>query len=75
MLTMQEHIEREWLNARFHLLEIAAILDRIEQSGGAAAASDPAWGRIANMLNTIQHPDRPAERAGQILMELGDRPA
>ena len=47
MLNASQHSQREWLNARCHILEIAAILDRIDVAG---ASDDPAVRRMADLL-------------------------
>ena len=70
MLTLAQHSQREWLNARCHILELAAILDRLDQAGGAAAAQDPVYRKIQNLLQLVQRTDPPAGRATAILNAL-----
>ena len=70
MLNAQQHIEREWLNARCHILELAAILDRIDRAGGSAVATDPTYQQIQTMLHIVQSPATNAERTAVILKEL-----
>ena len=69
MLTAGQHIQREWLNARCHILEIAAILDRIDAAGGA---DDPTVGRIRELIRIVQQPAEPGQRAREILTRLSD---
>lgn len=69
MLTASQHIQREWLNARCHILEIAAILDRIDVAGGS---DDPAVRRMADLLRIVQQPAEPGQRAREILTRLSD---
>jgi hypothetical protein len=71
MLTAQQHLQREWLNARCHILEIAAILDRIDRAGGAAVATDPVYQQIQAILRTVGSPPVLAERTSSILEQLG----
>jgi hypothetical protein len=70
MLTAQDHLRREWLNARSHALEIAAILDRIDRAGGPAIAADPDYRRIQEILDLLRRPPVPGERAASILEKL-----
>ena len=56
MLTASQHSQREWLNARCHILELAAILDRLDRAGGAAAAADPTYRQIQALLGLVQGP-------------------
>lgn len=70
MLTAQQHIQREWLNARCHVLELAAILDRIDRAGGSSIATDPTYQQIQSMLRIVQNPPAIAERTASILGEL-----
>lgn len=72
MLTAEQHIQREWLNARCHILEVAAILDRIEQSGGAELAADGRLLCLADLLRIVQQPTERAQRAREILARLSE---
>lgn len=69
MLTAQQHIQREWLNARCHILEVAAILDRIDRAGDAAAA-DPTCRQIRDLLQIVQSPPANTPRTPAILAAL-----
>lgn len=72
MLTAAEHLQREWLNARCHLLELAAILDRVDQAGGAAVRQDPTYQRIQTLLQLVQTPPVGAPRTTALLGALSD---
>ena len=72
MLNASQHSQREWLNARCHILEVAAILDRIEHAGGPAAADDAAVQRIGRLLRIVQQPAERGERAREILAALSE---
>jgi hypothetical protein len=72
MLTVQQHVGREWLNARCHLLELAAILDRIDRSGGPDAAADPVHRRLQALLRIVVEPPAGGDRTTAILKELSD---
>lgn len=70
MLTLSQHSQREWLNARCHILELAAILDRLDRAGGPAAAQDPSYRKIQDLLQLVQRPGQPGGRATAILNAL-----
>lgn len=70
MLTAEQHIQREWLNARCHILELAAILDRIDRAGGPAIAADPTYRQIQAMLQIVTAPATPADRTTALLNAL-----
>jgi hypothetical protein len=70
MLTATQHSQREWLNARCHILELAAVLDRMDQAGGPAAAQDPVYRKIQELLHIVQRPEPMAGRATAILNAL-----
>lgn len=72
MLTATQHTQREWLNARFHLLEVAGILDRIEKSGGTEVSADPTVQRIAQLLRIVQKPAERGFRAREVLTSLSE---
>lgn len=72
MLTAAQHIQREWLNARCHVLELAAILDRIEAAGGPEVAQDPVVRRLAGLLRIVQSPAERGQRAREILGALSE---
>lgn len=74
MLTAQQHLQREWLNARFHALELAAILDRVDRAD-AQAAGDPKYRQILDLVSLLQSPPAHGSRTSAMLAALGDRPA
>lgn len=50
-LPAAEALDKYFLDARSRLLDLAAILDRVDRgAGGAAAAADPRAGRIREAL-------------------------
>ena len=67
--TGRELLNMYYLEARSHLLETAAILDRIERApGGREAMEDP---RMKSLLNTCEILTKEkANRAEQFLMAL-----
>ena len=67
--TARELLNMYYLEARSHLLETAAILDRIERApGGREAMEDP---RMKSLLNTCEILTKEkANRAEQFLMAL-----
>lgn len=70
MLTVAQHSQREWLNARCHILELAAILDRLDHAGGPAAAADPVYRKVLDLVQLVQRADPPAGRTTAILNAL-----
>lgn len=72
MLTASQHIQREWLNARCHILEVAAILDRIDQAGGPEIAENPTVRRLGDLLRIVQQPAERGQRAREILAALSE---
>ena len=58
MLTVAQHSQREWLNARCHILELAAILDRLDHAGGPAAAADPVYRKVRIWCSSCSAPTR-----------------
>ena len=70
MLTLAQHSQREWLNARCHILELAAILDRMDHAGGPAASADPVYRKILDLVQLVQRADPPAGRTTAILNAL-----
>ena len=64
--TPQEVFESEFLGVRARILEIAAVLDRMNRAGGPLD-DDPRWPQLAESLNVLQgeQPDR-AERVQMI---------
>lgn len=72
MLTATQHSQREWLNARCQILEVAAILDRIEVADEADPAGTAAVKRIGEMLRIVQRPAERGQRAREILALLSE---
>lgn len=54
-LTAADALEKYFLDARCRLLDLAAILDRIERGTGSATA-DPRLARIREALSTLLGP-------------------
>ena len=72
MLTASQHSHREWLNARCQILEIAAILDRIEAAGASDSAELATVKRIGELLRIVQQPAERGQRAREILALLSE---
>lgn len=64
-------LDRVYLEVRAKLLEVAACLDRIERSDGAAAAqADPRWTQLMRGIEILTHGR--SDRAEQIQMLFSD---
>ncbi|MEX0867358.1 MAG: hypothetical protein WD030_08360 [Pirellulales bacterium] len=63
-LTAEEILDREYLQIRAWLLQVAAAFDRIDRAGGDVAA-DPRLGQFSQALEVLAGADRP-KRAEEI---------
>ena len=60
--TVRDVLDQEYLVARAKILELAAILDRLDRANGAAA-EDPRYGLLRRGMELLQQPeDGRAER-------------
>lgn len=74
MLNFESIVTREWLQGRYHLLEIAAMLDRMDIAAkreGLNAQNDQRVQKLRNALSLITQ-THDATRAERILMMLCD---
>lgn len=74
MLNFDSIVTREWLQGRYHLLEIAAMLDRMDQAAkreGLCAEKDQRVEQLRNALNIIAQ-TQDGSRAERILMMFCD---
>lgn len=72
MLNFDSIVTREWLQGRYHLLEIAAMLDRMDQAAkreGLCAEKDQRVEQLRKALDLIAH-TQDGSRAERILMML-----
>jgi hypothetical protein len=75
MLSFDQTLEREWLQARFHILELAAILDRVD---GRAPDDPQKLGEAPRLLEMRQAlsiltaPAPALDRAERILLLYSD---
>lgn len=53
MLNLQQTVDREWLQGRFLVLELAALLDRLEAVSARQASSGPEDPRIAVLRRAV----------------------
>ncbi len=63
-MNAKQQLEREYLEMRARILELAACMDRLDRAeGGDSIASDPAHQRLVQAMNIVidSKPDR-AER-------------
>jgi hypothetical protein len=65
MLSAPEILNREFLEIRCKILELAAAFDRLERSEGSVS-SDPRLAKLREALNTIL--EHPSDRAEQVQM-------
>lgn len=74
MLSFDSIVSREWLQGRYHLLEIAAMLDRMDMAAkreGINAEKDQRVEQLRKALDLISH-TQDGSRAERILMMLCD---
>ncbi len=70
-LTANEMLDREFLEIRLRLLDIAAAFDRIERSADASkVASDPRLVRLHQAVGVLT--DRGGDRARRVQMVFSD---
>jgi len=63
--TAMDVFDREFLDMRCRLLDLAAALDRVDRAGGQAT-DDPRWRQLQQALNEIAGPD--GSRAERVQM-------
>lgn len=64
MLNLQQTVDREWLQGRFLVLELAALLDRLEAAAARETSPTPEDPRIAILRRAIaQLPSAPHVQA------------
>jgi len=70
-MTAVEMLNREFLEVRCRLIDIAAAMDRIERRDGAeAAVADPRYGRLRQALALLAESGR--DRAERVQMVFSD---
>jgi hypothetical protein len=70
-LAADQALERYFLEARAKLLDLAAILDRIDRGqGGAHAQHDPRWKKIQQALTGLQEKELGRAEKLQLLFSL-----
>lgn len=70
-LTAKEMLDREFLQIRCRIIDIAASLDRIDRSGSAAEVrDDPRWEQLFRGIRALLEPD--ADRATRVQAVFSD---
>ena len=75
MQTLQQTIEREWLEGRYLVLELAALLDRLDEAAkrdGRNIPADLRLRRLADAIAVIASPSSQPDRAERILRIYSD---
>lgn len=71
LLTAKERLDRDFLKLRHALLDVAAMLDRVERGHGAAEATrDPRWLKAHEALERLS--EKKGDRAEALQMLFSD---
>lgn len=71
MLSLDQTAQREWLQARYHILELAALLDRLDvaaQREHRAAGDHPRVVQIREALGAVCQAGGSPERVEAVLL-------
>ncbi len=68
MLNLQQTVDREWLEGRLHVLELAGLLDRLEAlQAESGAAEDPRIAILRRAIDELPKAKGPQSRTERIL--------
>lgn len=77
MLSPQQVIDEYYLSFRLKLLEIGAIMDRLDraaESHGGTHSEDPRWSRCLQAMELLNDASASPDRAEQIALIFSDPP-
>ncbi|MCA9117418.1 MAG: hypothetical protein KDA79_20250 [Planctomycetaceae bacterium] len=72
MLTAEQVLTKEYLEARCMLVELAAILDRCGRSEGEPVTGDPRWQQLQDALDLLADRSSGDDRAERLLRLFSD---
>lgn len=70
MLTFEQTVRAELLQARYLILELASLLDRVDESAarsGCSAADDPTLRQMTEAVRVLAAPSPKPDRAERLL--------
>jgi hypothetical protein len=70
MLTYEQTVRSEFLQGRYLVLELAALLDRVDEAAGRSGVSpsdDPAVRQLIEAVSLLTQPSAKADRAERLL--------
>jgi hypothetical protein len=70
MLTYEQTVRSEFLQARYLILELAALLDRVDEAAGRSGVSpsdDPGMRQLIDAVRVLAEPSAKPDRAERLL--------